>query len=516
MSNLEFLHAKNALLTCSYNGLFLHSRFDPEKEALRFVESVSCSYIPSHVIITGACIGYVVPHLKKRWPEAHIIAVQYCQGFSDYDTSFDTTFTVTPDTTELTFSETLFSYLGEEPAFTSLFLSWTPSEKVWQYESSMVWKAIKLYMNKARDVIGTRNYFNKRWLKNTIKFFALTENHVGTPVQQKPIVICASGPTLQAALPVLAHYRHSYFLLCLSSALNALTNTNIIPDAVLSTDGGWWATQHLKPLITDTRLQNVPLWVTSESAVPAELLAKHPIQYISYGDPFELWLLSAIEGRTSTFYPLSGLRNGTVSGTALSLASALTTDMVYFCGLDLKSARGHQHTQPNCLEVQDSCTDCRTLPTETRITPKTFSSGSLSLYRNWFITRKIEQVSHCFRIISAPEQKGNLHLGHMRDITPEELAQKLSQTASVTVSSSGLYRQKSSTVPISQILSGLKTMKTDDPVLLSFMKSAALSEYLQSVRTAGSEGFTMAYAAAMAVLNDLITYAEKLQEHKRS
>ncbi len=519
MPTPEFSPARNTSLTCSCNGLFLHSRFDPQKEAERFVSGIAVDYIPNVIVITGPGISYTVPFFRQRWPDARCIAIQYSSAFSRYDSDFDQVFPCTPETDALTLSESLFGLLGEDTAFSTLFVSWTPSEKIWPDESTVAWQAIKAYMNKSRDVTGTRNYFNRRWLKNTVRFFSLVRHSATTVPVSKPVIVCASGPTLEPVLPLLQEHRDRYFLLALSSAVSPLAFHNLIPDAVLSTDGGWWATRHLSPLLTDSRLQTVPLWVTSEAAVPSELLQHHPVQYISYGDPLETWLLSAVEDRTQTIQPLRGIRNGTVSGTALSLALALTDRQVFFCGLDLQSRNGYQHIQPNCLEARDSMKDYRLAPEEHRSTPRTFSNGSLAVYRNWFATRSAEKMRRAFRVISEEDQQTNSQLGYLKDIPPARLAQLLSEepaerltfTETVTISPSGNQPVTNALRQLQAELSAASGTLAASPLVTAFLMSTALPEYLMANRNQNPEQIAVLYDKAESFMGELILLAEKLE-----
>ena len=61
-------------------------------------------------------------------------------------------------------------------------------------------------------------------------------------------MIIASGPSLQVALSSIRKNQASYFLIVLSSAIKCCFENNIIPDLCISTDGGYWAKEHLKIL----------------------------------------------------------------------------------------------------------------------------------------------------------------------------------------------------------------------------------------------------------------------------
>ena len=404
--------SKNGSLTCSKGTVSLHSTFNPEKEAERFVSLIETSYTPSFIVITGPCLGYSEPFLRGRFPKAKIIAIQYSSDFQEYTKSWDHSFFITKQSDTDFINDRLFSIIGEEKLFSTLFISWKPSEKAWPELASSLWKAFKDLLAKAESVISTRNFFNRRWFLNSIRFYSSVKSICIPEKTDKPIVVTASGPSLGHALPFLKKHRESFVLIAASSSVLPLLENGIIPDFCITTDGGWWAKKHLEPLEQLVRRGvSVPLIAPPESAVPSELFSNAPIVPLSYGDfPDKLFF-------DATNIPfVTGERNGTVSGTAAVLALNMTTSSVFFCGLDLApSLKGFQHTQPNALEPINSLKDSRIKPTETRITASAFSgSGSLCIYRNWFSSRNESFYKRVFRLVS---EKDSLEpIPHLKDI----------------------------------------------------------------------------------------------------
>ena len=80
-----------------------------------------------------------------------------------------------------------------------------------------------------------------------------------------PVLVCASGPSLNCCIKIIKQFEDKLFIICLSSALSVLIKNNIIPDLVFSTDGGYWAGEHLKHL---KKNKDIPLAVSCEAFVP--------------------------------------------------------------------------------------------------------------------------------------------------------------------------------------------------------------------------------------------------------
>lgn len=412
--NLQFLNARNGQQTCSADGRYLHSSFNPEIEAERFIQSVSCTFEPEAVVLSGACLPWCLPALKEKFPSAKLIVSQYDVHFEPYSAGWDQAFFITNSKEAQDFSASLFNLLGEEKLMTTLFLSWKPSETVWPDESRLFWEATKACMEKAQSVLTTRNWFNLRWFKNTVRNLSSIHHYSLIEKTDLPVVVTASGPSLTTALPFLKANRNSFCLIAASSSISTLLANDIIPDACISTDGGWYATRHLRCYQTDERLKNVPLIISAESAVPASLYAYVPFVLLSYGDAIETLLIDELK-----LPVIKGLRNGTVSGTAAALASSLTSGKVYLCGLDLAPGKGFQHAEPNENDVPLFAGQTRLRSVETSQTASRFSSGSLSLYREWFSTQGPEFTSRIFRLIS--ENDDLEPLGTMKDVFIEKL-----------------------------------------------------------------------------------------------
>ena len=82
MYEIEFLKAKNNSTTCRINGVLLHSSYNPEAEAKKFVDSTpAISFNPKYILIIEPALSYVIPFLKEKYPETKICAVRFLNDF---------------------------------------------------------------------------------------------------------------------------------------------------------------------------------------------------------------------------------------------------------------------------------------------------------------------------------------------------------------------------------------------------------------------------------------------------
>ena len=415
---ISFATAKNGSETCIKDGFPLHSNYNPEKEAERFAATLEVPFEPSWIIITEPALSYAAQFLRQKFPNTKICAIRFCEDFKKYDKFWDKVFYFD----DTTLKDELFNFFGEEISGSLFFASWKPSENAFPDIYIKAWQNIKSYITLSRDVLGTRIYFNRRWNKNSLKFALYIKNGFDFNICKidKPVVIAASGPSLKKLIPYLKADRTSFFLLAVSSAVRPLIEQKLLPDAVISTDGGWYAQEHLKQL---NFLKNIPLFISTESYLPAKLLQTNKIVPLSYKDSIEALLLEK-----AGINAIKAERNGTVSGTAAELALQLS-DEVFFCGLDLCSSNGFQHTQPNELEIDKVPFDSRLSPLETRTALSTFANDSLSVYRNWFSTRPESFTSRVKRVYHSSEPI-KFNLGNIQDIDEKAFENALKKHAS--------------------------------------------------------------------------------------
>ena len=439
--SIEFKQSRNGQNTCSKDGFSLHSGFNPEQEAERFVSSIDFSSAPAFIIVVGACLSYCAKYFKTKLPETHLISIQFDRAFSEQASCWDTQLYFDSRTQADLFAEKIFQLIGEENLFKTKFISWKPSENAWPELSKSVWGSLKTALNKADAVLNTRNYFNRRWFFNTVRFCSLyktANNNIADLLNSnrfhKPVLVTASGPTLTNSISFIKKQRDNFLILAVSSSISCLLANGILPDFCISTDGGYYAKRHFDGFLRDPKTKDIPVFLSAESAVPSLLFRRNPVIPLSYNDSFEKMFFPNCK-----IHSVKAERNGSVSGTALILAAQLTESSVYFCGLDLAAEKstGFQHAKPNELESCNSSKDLRLNPTENRIAAGFCrKNDSLSIYRNWFINKKASFSGRFFRLFTREDSRylEKYSFGSDTDIFWEDLQIKEKTAAQTEVS----------------------------------------------------------------------------------
>lgn len=378
---MDLTKASNGQLTCCVNGVHLHSRYDPQKEAARFVDSLRCDFTPSYVLVVEPALSYCTPYLKQRFPKAVLCCIRLSCEFTSSDELWQKVFYVADDGRQNNnLAEQIFEFMGEEGVCSCAFVSWKPSEKAFSWEADFAWRKIREAVQKGMSVLSTRKYFARRWIKNALRLCLFATKTALVEQGDASVVVCASGPSLKDSIPYLSHFRSRFFLVALSSALLPLLSAGVRPDLCVSCDGGYWAKLHLSCLSQNT----IPLSLAAEGSCFAHIIEGNTVVPLIYPDGCSKTILQEMG-----LAGLEAVRNGTVSGTAVYLALTLTRGDVYFCGLDLAAGKDFVHTQPNALETLASISDYRLSPTETRIVkaslpPSNHESSPMQIYRSWF------------------------------------------------------------------------------------------------------------------------------------
>ena len=376
---------------------------------------MSPPFNPQYVVVTEPALSYCAQFFRKRFPAAVLVAVRYAPDFAEADKGWDIVFDA--GRSEVRLSDVLFDRLGEEGLCSALFASWQPSARAFPEKDAAVWQEIKYAVDKGRDVLFTRSCFASRWIANAFFICKHMERARRIVKGSSPVVVAASGPSLKSALPYLAEFRPSYFLIAASSALSVLTAYGIIPDVCIATDGGFYAKAHLSPLL---RFPHIPLALAEEASCSGDILSTSGIIPLSYGDGFAASLFAAC-GIPS----MKIERNGTVSGSALDFARSITDGSVFLCGLDMAPASGLQHARPNALEEREAASYIKTYPNETKNSASRFASGALELYRKWFRSLPKTRVKNVYRF--AHDYRFSNTLGAIADVDAAFFERSLSQ-----------------------------------------------------------------------------------------
>lgn len=361
----------------------LHSKYNPQAEASRFVDAISVNCPPDYVVITEPAQSYLAKPLRNRFPKSRLIAIRYSDSyFLSTDSFWD--YVYRPVVGSL--QSFLLNVIGDEFLSNTLFLSWKASDNYWSENASYTWKCINETLEVFKSLMYTRTAFGTVWLKNFFTNLLFSENICQASFVNSDFFFIAAGFSLEKSFELLL--QHCGASLCAGSAYNAVKYNGLPVSACITTDGTFWAKKHLNNLQSE-----VPLLFSLEAGVPKKVLKKNPLVFLSYNSELEKYFF---EKFNLPF--MNAKRNGTVSGTAVELLLENTKKNIYCCGLDLKNGKGFSHARPHSSlnHLQNSTSKLQSL--ENMLTPQRFSTGSLKTYADWFSALHREKALRIFRL----------------------------------------------------------------------------------------------------------------------
>jgi hypothetical protein len=390
----KLIPAKNGYSVC-IGEIKLHSVYNPMLEAEKFIASLELKETYRYFILIEPGLGYLASALEKQYPFSNVL-ILHCSAFFSgenlYSSHPEITQNTAPNWNPLcaeSLEDFLDSHIASADAAEIRLIEWKPSVNAYGRNCAELAQRTVEYIRRVSAGKKTVRQFGRRWLKNALKNLTLFGNPVEYGAGDDPVLVCAAGPGLEDSLPAIAAWKQSArppLLIAVSSAVNALLFRNIIPDIIVTTDGGPWALFHLFESIRafNTTGKKPVLAAALSAALPSQA-EDWPILILSDGSLWQEFLLRSCNLPFARFP-----QRGTVSATALDLALFLSgASAVYLAGLDFSHRDIKTHARPYAFEALLETSSSRYKPFYSLVFERERSihnSGSLGIYETWFKT----------------------------------------------------------------------------------------------------------------------------------
>ena len=384
---ITLFKAKSGKTSARTEDKIIHSKYDPVREAERFVKE-RLNKPSTSVIILGAGLGYAYEAVKRRIPEVKIIPVSYSKElYNNFSKSCTDSCIYLQDSSS--FYHALFDLLLPSDLDGLSVLEWPVLAELFPDKSAQAHKIIQRVLKQLHADLTTTSYFGRRWVTNCIENFLSLDTVSKPPKEWKefPLVIAASGPSLGSQIDLLKDFRDRYILWALPSSLAALDEAGIVPDLVISTDAGFYSRFNFHYLGT------VPPAVASPlSAIPIRSSTGFRRVLLNQTTFFES---TFIEGSIPYFYRIG--ENGTAAGSALETALVAGFSRIIFAGLDLAFYDIQEHVKPHPFDIFPLTESERTAPHYHKVFSRAFELSDRSegisrgayaytIYASWFDT----------------------------------------------------------------------------------------------------------------------------------
>jgi len=407
-----------------YNGKYLHSTYDPEREAQKHLVSHIGARAPDTAVVVGPGLGYIGAELRKRGIftiQVFLSALTYSAAVERGDVAWH------PEGTRKTTGHAagdpfdaralrsfLRSVLSDTDSVGLEVLSWSPCLDAFPDESEKALAAIADVVRESNANLTTIAAFGPRWFRNLCSNFRNIGSGSTVDRSCKHVVLAAAGPSLESAVPMLQELDRSLSqgrkvqqprgqqpeatsceIWAVGTALRPLLAAGIQPSTVVTTDAGYFALEHLNAA------RSSPNYCIAAPLTAARGFTRRGSEHIvlNQGSIIEQELFSRCRVPT-----IQLPANGTVAGTALELALRVCSGRVVLVGLDLGYRDIQPHARPHSFEHYLWRKESRLQPVYSMFAARAFDHSTrmplgrrttrqLETYAGWF-RRRLAQLKH--------------------------------------------------------------------------------------------------------------------------
>lgn len=409
MDEISLETARSGEPTASFGSLRIHSAYDPDKEARRFLAN-RLKEIPVHssIVILGAALGYIDRVLQEERPECKIIAVHFDTDLYGAAVARKNSppgvFRWQPKS-GMELENFLFDVLDETSISGLTVLEWPASKQVNPEQFDSAGRALTTVIRRYSGNISATAAFGRIWIRNSFRNFLEIETVVIPKPMDRPLVLAASGPSLEKSLNIMKKFRSRFQLWALPSALPALLHSELEPDMIVASDPGYWAGQHGR-----FYPENVPVAMPLTAAPPPGLTAGTLL--LSQGSPGEAFLL-----KDAAWPKLNIPSMGTVAATAVEIWKKISNGPLLIAGLDLCWDDLRSHARPHAFDSWIQSGTSRVNPLYNEIWGRAMNQAptrmgrirtgpTLQTYLDWFISNAPK--GRVFRLVPPGSESGHI------------------------------------------------------------------------------------------------------------
>jgi hypothetical protein len=384
--------------TATLDGVFLHSRYDPRRDAAVQVEK-EIDPATTAVIILGFGLGYGAEAARTRFPDRPLLVIEpntevFRAALSSRDLSAllaDRNIFLHVGST----AESLAPLLQSLPLARPGFMRLRPAVENDPGSYRAAEEVVRSWLLRRDININTLNRFGRLWVRNLARNMGSFLEHPGVAsltglFKGIPALVVAGGPSLDALSSSLLELSRHVLVIAVNTALKPCLEAGVEPDFTVVVDPQYWASRYL-----DWTVSTRGGLVVEPSANPRVFRRPHA-SYFLCSSLFPLG--ETLEAAVGEKGKLGA--GGSVATSAWDLARLLGADPIYTAGLDLGFPGMRTHCRGVYAEDLWFCGSSRLAPLEGSsfrylhdigLFPVRSASGGLTatdrrmlLYKWWF------------------------------------------------------------------------------------------------------------------------------------
>jgi len=336
--DIIYLQTRNNKPNAKVNGYFLHSNYNPEAEAEKYINN---NYKEGYLnILFGFGLGYIANTIVKKYGNTGILV---------YDPLFTSLNIENKDKIEGIFTDLQDfckrseEYIAEFDRKVNILLS--PNyDKIFDREYKEFLDFIRHVQ--IEDIVNenTIRFFGDLWQENYIMNLYYVHNDQSLKAlfnkYDCPVILASGGPSLTKQLPLLKKMKNKCLIICAGSTINSLLAADIIPDYVVTMDGGENNYLHFKNIKS---YEFDLIYGLGNSWKIARDFKGKRYSFCFYGEDS---IQKRIKEGLGKDLPMLST-GGTVAITALEVASKISTGPIAIIGQDLAYTNNKSHAENN-------------------------------------------------------------------------------------------------------------------------------------------------------------------------
>jgi hypothetical protein len=331
---LEITETPSGFPTARLQGTYLHSRYDPMKEARRIVAD-SAAAAPSAALVLGFGLGYLAEAFTEYYPDKPLIVIE------EKPARFQRALAAR-DLRMLLACPTVTWCIGEQAEAVMMQVEQLPLQRLSvlrlvSLRDSSYYRQIETLLASVIDRrkvnINTLRRFGELWVRNLLSNLGRFITSPGIRAGEKrfagiPALVVAAGPSLDEVLPDLRALRQHCLIVAVDTSYRFCRYQEVEPDFLVTVDPQYWNSRHLD-------------WLPRAGTVLVSESSAHPRVFRLGGSRRqETYYVSSFFPLGTYIEQLIGKRGligagGSVATTAWDLCRYLGCSPIFMAGLDL-------------------------------------------------------------------------------------------------------------------------------------------------------------------------------------
>ncbi|WP_194190937.1 6-hydroxymethylpterin diphosphokinase MptE-like protein [Clostridium chrysemydis] len=328
---LSLVKSKSGLNTLKYKNKYIHSKYDPLREAKTFISNNKDSLNNDSIVIIGLGLGYNINQILENFNNVkNIYVFEYSKDIVDLCIKENAVLLKNDKVNIISKEDDFYNELNDKLKKVDDVIIHKPSLEMLKDLNSKLYDILKTFqinkesINQNKDMLLQNKKYNESLNLENINSFVdekIFKNN-------KKTLILAAGPSLDFDIENILKHKDEFNIIAVGSVFKRIMEKNIVPDFVVIIDGN--------EIVVKQFLDNL------NSRVP-----------LCFLNTASRWTIEKYNGPKYIFYNDTEdeyeIKTGkTVAVAAINLAIKFGAKNIALLGQDLTSINGKTHIESYC------------------------------------------------------------------------------------------------------------------------------------------------------------------------